>query len=494
MELNDLLAVLPGARVDGGRDIDLERIVCDSRQVVAGDLFVAVRGGQEQDRHLFVGDAIARGARAVVVEDLVDCGSTTRVRVADCRAALARLAAHFYAYPGCAMLNVGITGTNGKTTTAFLLRSALESAGLPCGYLGTLGCWINGELTKVDNTTPEAAELQRLLKAMVDAGQQATVLEVSSHGLALKRVEGIPFRIAVFTNLTRDHLDFHGSLEDYFAAKALLFEGLPATGVAVINGDDPVAAKLAPRTPARVVTYGYEDAADVRMERTASGPLGASMRVATPVGTLDVDTHLTGNFNGYNVMAALAVGVALDLDPGELCRGIAALASVPGRFERIREGQDFEVIVDYAHTPDALQRILLAARELAPRRLLCVFGCGGDRDRGKRPEMGQVAGELADLTYLTSDNPRSEDPARILADIGAGVPANSESIAEVDRERAIALALAEAEEGDMVVIAGKGHETEQELADGVISFDDREVARKALGDLRVGRGQRQCAK
>ena len=489
MELNRLLSVLPGARVDGELDIDLGRIVCDSRQVMEGDLFVAVRGGQEQDRHLFVGDAVARGARAVVVEDLVDCESATRIQVADCRAALALLAAHFYAYPGRATLNVGITGTNGKTTTAFLLRSALETAGLPCGYLGTLGCWIDGELAKVNNTTPEAAELQRLLRVMVDAGQRAAVLEVSSHGLVLKRVEGVPFRVAVFTNLTRDHLDFHGSWEDYFAAKALLFEGLPATGVAVINGDDPVAAELAQKTSARVVTYGYEDVADVYVEQVTVGPPGARMRVATPVGTLNVDTHLTGSFNSYNVMAALAVGIALDLNPEDLCRGIAALASVPGRFERIREGQNFEVVVDYAHTPDALQRILLAARELSPRRLLCVFGCGGDRDRGKRREMGQVAGELADLTYLTSDNPRSEDPARILADIGAGVPTSSESIAEVDRETAIALALAEAEEGDMVVIAGKGHETEQELADRIISFDDREVARKVLDDLRAKRRQ-----
>ena len=490
MELKYLLEELPGARVDGNREIDLERIHCDSRCVEEGDLFVAVRGGQERDRHLFVGDAVARGARVVVVEEEVDCGGATRVQVADCRSALARLAARFYAFPGRATLNVGITGTNGKTTTALLLRSALEAAGLPCGYLGTLGCWIDGELNKVDNTTPEAAELHRLLRSMVDAGKRAVVLEVSSHGLALKRVEGIPFRTAVFTNLTRDHLDFHGTWDKYFAAKARLFEELPEEGIAVINGDDPMATALAQRTRARVVTYGYGHAAEVRLQQAEPGPLGTRLHVATPAGPIDVDARLTGSFNGYNVLAALAAGLALALDPEALCRGIAALECVPGRFERIRAGQDFEVLVDYAHTPDALERVLNAARELGSQRLICVFGCGGDRDRGKRAQMGQVVGELADLTVLTSDNPRSEAPERILADIADGLPRGSDFRSEIDRERAIATALNEACSGDIVVIAGKGHETEQELANSVISFDDREVARRALRLLCAGKGHR----
>ena len=490
MELKYLLEELPDARVDGNREVDLERIHCDSRRVEQGDLFVAVRGGQERDRHLFVGDAVARGARVVVVEEAVDCGEATRVQVADCRAALARLAARFYAFPSREMLNVGITGTNGKTTTALLLRSALEAAGLSCGYLGTLGCWIDGELEQVDNTTPEAGELHRLLRSMVDAGMQATVLEVSSHGLALKRVEGIPFRAAVFTNLTRDHLDFHETWDQYFAAKAQLFEQLPAAGIAVINLDDPIATELAQRTRARVVTYGFGQAAEVRLQQAEPGPLGTRLHVATPAGPIDVDAHLTGSFNGYNALAALATGLALELDPDAVCRGIAALERVPGRFERIRAGQDFEVIVDYAHTPDALERVLTAARELEAHRLICVFGCGGDRDRGKRAQMGKVAGELADLTFLTSDNPRSEDPGRILADIAAGVPSGSDFHSEIDREQAIATALAEARSGDIVVIAGKGHETEQELANGVISFDDREVARRVLSLMCAGKGHR----
>jgi UDP-N-acetylmuramoyl-L-alanyl-D-glutamate--2,6-diaminopimelate ligase len=486
MELRLLLEEIPEARVDGAQDVELGHIHCDSRQVGKGDLFVAVRGGQERDRHLFVGDAVARGAGAVVVEEDVDCGGATRVRVADARQALAKLATRFYGFPGRRLLNVGITGTNGKTTTAFLVRSVLEAAGLPSGYLGTLGCSIDGELEKVGNTTPEAAELQRLLRVMVDAGLEASVLEVSSHGLALKRVVGIPFRAAVFTNLTRDHLDFHGTWEDYFEAKAQLFEDLEGEGVAVINADDPMATALAERTKVPITTYGCGHAAQVRLQQADPGPLGMRLRLVTPAGPLEVLTHLKGNFNCYNVMAALATGLALGLDPEAACRGIAALPNVPGRFERIVEGQDFEVIVDYAHTPDALDRVLRAARELGVKRLVCVFGCGGDRDRGKRPLMGKVAGELADLTVLTSDNPRSEDPQSIIDDIAAGLPQDSACRSETDRHEAITTALTAARTGDIVVIAGKGHESEQELADRVIPFDDRELARRALRRLATG--------
>ena len=490
MELRHLLEELPDARVDGDREVVLQGIHCDSRQIRSGDLFVAVRGGQEQDRHLFVGDAVARGARAVVVEEEVDCGGATRVRVPDCRTALARLSARFYAFPGREMLNVGITGTNGKTTTAFLLRSVLEAAGLSCGYVGTLGCWIDGDLQQVKNTTPEAAELQALLRSMVDAGKRAAVLEVSSHGLALKRVDGIPFHAAVFTNLTRDHLDFHGDWDHYFSAKARLFENMAEDGAAVINLDDPMAAELMQRTRGKVMTFGCGDAAQVRLRQAEPSSLGTSLSFDTPLGPLAAETHLAGHFNSYNAMAALATGLALELDPEEVCKGLAALENVPGRFERIVEGQGFEVVIDYAHTPDALERVLQAARELATRRLICVCGCGGDRDRGKRALMGEIAGELADLTILTSDNPRSEEPAQIIADMAAGIPNNSDFISEVDREQAIGSALAEARDGDIVVIAGKGHESTQELANRVISFDDREVARRALRLLQGGEGRR----
>ena len=493
MELKYLLEELPDACVEGDQNIELGQIRCDSRCVEEGDFFVAIRGGQEQDRHRFVDHAIARGARAVMVEEQIDCAGATRVQVADCRSALARMAARFYAFPGQALLNVGVTGTNGKTTTAFLLRSALEAAGLPCGYLGTLGFWCNGELEKMDNTTPEAVQLHGLLRRLVDAGKQAAVLEVSSHGLALKRVEGIPFRAAVFTNLTRDHLDFHGTWEAYFAAKAQLFESLQEGAIAVINTDDAHADELARRTQVRVVTYGCGPEAEVRLQRADVSPQGAHLCLDTPVGPIEVQTHLIGRFNYYNTMAVVATGLALDLDSAALCRGLAALAGVPGRCEQIAEGQDFAVIVDYAHTPDALERVLQAARDLGSGRLICVCGCGGDRDRGKRPLMGRVAGELADWTVLTSDNPRSEEPQRIIDDMAAGVPDSSAIHSEVDRAQAIAVAIAAAHSGDVVVIAGKGHEQEQELADRVVAFDDREVARRVLWGMHSGEGQPLCA-
>ena len=396
------------------------------------------------------------------------------------------MAARFYAFPGQALLNVGVTGTNGKTTTAFLLRSVLDAAGLPCGYLGTLGFWCDGELEKMDNTTPEAIQLQGLLRQLVDAGKRAAVLEVSSHGLALKRVEGIPFRAAVFTNLTRDHLDFHGTWEAYFAAKARLFECLQEGAIAVINADDTHADELARRTQARVVTYGCGPEAEVRLQRADASPQGTHLCLDTPAGSIEVQTHLIGRFNHYNTMAVVATGLALDLDAVALCHGLAALDSVPGRCERIAEGQDFAVVVDYAHTPDALERVLHAARDLGSGRLICVCGCGGDRDRGKRPLMARVAGELADWTVLTSDNPRSEDPQRIIDEMTAGMPDSSEVHSEVDRAQAIAMALAAAHSGDVVVIAGKGHEQEQELADRVVAFDDREVARRVLRGLCAG--------
>ena len=329
MELKYLLEELPDACVEGDQDIELGQIRCDSRCVEEGDFFVAVRGGQEQDRHRFVAHAIARGARAVMVEEQVDCTGVTQVQVADCRAALARMAARFYAFPGRALLNVGVTGTNGKTTTAFLLRRALEAAGLPCGYLGTLGFWGDGELEKMDNTTPEAVHLHGLLRRLVNAGKRAAVLEVSSHGLALKRVEGIPFRAAVFTNLTRDHLDFHGTWEAYFAAKARLFEGLPEGAIAVINADDARADALARRTRARVVTYGCGPEAEVRLQRADTGPQGTHLYLDTIAGPIEVQTHLIGRFNYYNTMAVVATGLALNLDAAALCRGLAALERVP---------------------------------------------------------------------------------------------------------------------------------------------------------------------
>lgn len=483
MKLTQLLKALSSPTIRDLVDAEVGQICCDSRQVSAGDVFVAVRGGQEEDRHQFIGDAVARGACAVVVEEDMPCG-VARILVDDSRKALAQLSCRLYDNPAQQLACIGVTGTNGKTTTAFLLRHLLQGAGLPCGYLGTLGFAGRGALCKVDNTTPEANHLQRYLRQMVDEGRRAAALEVSSHGLALHRVDGIDFKVGIFTNLTRDHLDFHGSFAAYFAAKARLFEALQPTAFAVVNVDDANGALLCQRTRAEVLTFGRDATAALRLLKVENRVDGMAMSVATPRGRLDIETGLLGDFNCHNALAALGGGIALGLDTESLVAGLASMENVPGRFERIVEGQDFSVVVDYAHTPDALERALHSARPLTNGRLICVFGCGGDRDRGKRALMGRLAGELADCTWVTSDNPRSEEPNRIIDEIVSGISAASVVEREVDRALAIDGALRSARAGDFVLIAGKGHESEQILADRTVVFDDCTVARSVLESLR----------
>ncbi len=482
MRLRELLDVLPDAAVAGPIDGLVGKVCSDSRLVERGDVFVALRGGQQQDRHRFIDDAIGRGAAAVVVEEEVPC-SATRIVVASCRAALPRIARRLFGAPSDSLLNIGVTGTNGKTTTAYIVSALLRAAGMPCGYLGTLGCGGDGPLEKMANTTPEADVLQGALRRLVDEGMRAVSLEVSSHGLALQRVDGIDFHVAIFTNITRDHLDYHGDFSSYLAAKSLLFEGLKSEAFALLNADDPHAADLAKRTDAQVVRYGLSDAADWYPVAVDMRCDGMKMQVASPFGTFCVQTSLTGRFNCYNVTAALAAASLVGVDKQALCDGLASIEGVPGRFELLHEGQEFTVIVDYAHTPDALERALQSARPLTDGKVLCVFGCGGDRDRGKRALMGRVAAQWADGIWLTSDNPRSEDPEAILDEIALGMPNEEKCEREVDRYRAIDHALRTAGPGDVVLIAGKGHESEQILSDRVISFDDRDVARSILKSL-----------
>lgn len=479
MRLRRLLEGVEPQGVRGSLDVEVETIVSDSRRAGPGALFVAIRGGQERDRHGFVSDAVARGAAAVVVAEDVDAGAATRIVVDDTRRTFAALAARFHGYPTRDMTCVGVTGTNGKSTTATVLRHVLDAAGLPCAYLGTLGFACGDASEPLGNTTPEAGELQALLARSRAAGCRAVSMEVSSHGLALGRVDGIDFRVGVFTNLTRDHLDFHRTHADYLEAKALLFRRLRPDAAAVLNADDPTSERLAAVTAARVLTYG-ERGAQVRLRRASFEGRRTRMELETEVGPLEVETALTGRFNCSNVMAAVACGVALGIEAEAVRAGIAAVTQVPGRFERIDEAQPFEVIVDYAHTPAGLETVLRAARELTQARLLCVFGCGGDRDAGKRPMMGRVAEDLADLVFLTSDNPRSEPPQRILAQIAAGMRTPAAARVDPDRRRAIRAALAQALAGDVVVIAGKGSEPYQILADGRIPFDDREEVRRVL--------------
>ena len=480
--LKELLQTLPMAEVVGVLPDKIGKIACDSREADFGDLFVAIRGGEEKDRHDFIPQALARGVGAVVAERRMPTGNTPLIVVDNCRLALAQMAARYFEYPDRQLSMVGVTGTNGKTTTALILRSVLEAAGRKCGYVGTLGVAIDKEIKKGRNTTPEAFELYQLLNRMVIAGNVAAVLEVSSHALALGRVTGMHFGVAVFTNLTRDHLDFHGSVESYLAAKLRLFEERPEfnEGQAVINVDDPSARVLLDCLRVPALTYGYDVNADVRMRSAVPSERGTAIELDTPDGDIVLDVRLVGYFNFYNVMAAFTCGLVMGLDADSIRAGIEAVDNVPGRFERIELGQNFQVIVDYAHTPDALERVLTAARDLANERLLCVFGCGGDRDRGKRPEMGRIAFGLADKLYVTSDNPRSENPNDIIDEILTGVGARGEVIKEPARLEAVRNALGDAREGDLVVIAGKGHEVEQIIGDEVLVFDDRQVARETL--------------
>ncbi|HWC09168.1 MAG TPA: UDP-N-acetylmuramoyl-L-alanyl-D-glutamate--2,6-diaminopimelate ligase, partial [Solirubrobacterales bacterium] len=420
-----------------------------------------------------------------------------QIGVADARAAMAPLAARFWGDPTAELRVVGVTGTNGKTTTAFLIREILEAAGMQTGLLGTVQQVVGGGEEEVERTTPEAIDLQATFRRMLEGGDRACVMEVSSHALVLHRADAIHFEVAVFTNLTQDHLDFHDGMEDYFAAKRLLFTELePAT--AVVNADDEYGRRLAGLPGTRSFSAGANDAhflaRDVRVDGSGAAfdlhesmggeplPVDPEQR-RPPAGA--VRTRLPGHFNVENAVAAFAAARALGVEPRTAIDALAVAAAPPGRFEPIDEGQDFAVLVDYAHTPDSMENVLREARRLTAGRLISVFGAGGDRDRGKRPKMGRAGGELSDLVVVTSDNPRSEEPAAIVAEVAAGAEGQAAEVAvEVDRRAAIALALSRAEAGDTVVIAGKGHEQGQEFEGGrKIPFDDRDVAREELRRL-----------
>jgi UDP-N-acetylmuramoyl-L-alanyl-D-glutamate--2,6-diaminopimelate ligase len=489
---------------DSGREVEITGLAYDSRAVRRGSLFFCVKGFQS-DGHDFAGQAVERGAAALVVERPLGLG-VPEVLVSSARAAMGPAAVRFYEDPSAELRVVGVTGTNGKTTTAFLLKALLEAdggsvaggilagetsgarAGPTCGLLGTVKAVIGGVerggRDPIQRTTPEAIDLQADFRAMLEGGDGACAMEVSSHALDLGRADGIHFAAAIFTNLTQDHLDFHETMEDYFQAKRKLFEADP--GVSVMNVGDPYGRRLAGELD-RVVTFAVEEDADYRATDLRCDVKGCRFVLHTPAGRREVMLPMAGHFNVANALGALAAVHALggaDLDTliGALERGV----SVPGRMEAVDEGQDFAVLVDYAHTPDSLENVLHAARDLARGRVICVFGAGGDRDRGKRPLMGGIGARLADVLVVTSDNPRSEDPGAIVAEILAGTaevqPGNAQSIeATIDRKEAISRAIAGARTGDIVVIAGKGHEQGQEFENGrKLPFDDVGVAREAL--------------
>ena len=470
--------------------VECAGVTHDSRRARAGTIFVALRG-QKADGVEFAPQAISTGAAAIVAERRPDAAvSVPWVVVKDARLALALLAAEYAGHPSRAMQVVGITGTNGKTTTSYLLNAIFEAAGVRCGLMGTVTYRIGEREFAATRTTPEAPDVQALMRQMVDAGCGACVMEVSSHALALKRVDGMHFSAAVFTNLTRDHLDFHADMEDYFAAKRRLFEMLPPGTPAVINVDDPRGAALA-ETVQRPVTYAINRAADVTPGPLSYSLSGLEIDARTPQGTVHVRSKLVGRPNVYNILAAVATTAALGVPLAAIERGLQQLAGVPGRFEvASSDADDITVVIDYAHTDDALRNLLETARPLAARRLITVFGAGGDRDRTKRPLMGLVAARLSDVVVVTSDNPRSEEPRRIIEEVIRGAASETrqrgaEIVTIVDRREAIAHAVGRASAGDVVLIAGKGHEKYQEIGGEVLPFDDVAVAREALEARRL---------
>jgi UDP-N-acetylmuramoyl-L-alanyl-D-glutamate--2,6-diaminopimelate ligase len=492
MKLAELVARLPGAELSGDPGLEVTAVSHDSRRSGPGTLFVAIRG-LATDGNDFAEAARRKGAVAVCSEQ-APRGEGTWVRVRSARQALATLSAAVLGDPSRGLVLTGVTGTNGKTTTTYLIDSALRAAGETVGLVGTVEYRVGNRIAEAVRTTPESSDLQALLREMADASCRHAVLEISSHSLALDRVFGLAFKVAVFTNLTRDHLDFHGDMDAYFAAKRVLFERLLSEdGHAIVNLDDDRGRELAKLTRGRVLTYSLEDPkADLYAEQLRLGLERTRLRARTPKGVLELESALVGRFNAQNVLAALGAGIALGLPVDAVQRGIAALPGVPGRMEKVALGQDFTVLVDYAHTDDALKNLLETVRGLGPRRVITVFGCGGDRDRTKRPLMGAVAARLSDVVILTSDNPRSEPPEAIIDEIRRGIPAARAQDTHVipDRREAIARAIELGREGVCVVIAGKGHEAYQVLRDRSVPFDDRQVARDVLARLAGAGGKR----
>jgi UDP-N-acetylmuramoyl-L-alanyl-D-glutamate--2,6-diaminopimelate ligase len=486
MKLGELFRGVPSLEIGADQGAWVSSLAYDSRRVKPGTLFFAILG-EKADGHSFIPQALEQGAVAIVSERPAPAELARQwVRVAKIRRALSEVARTFYGRPDSRLQLIGITGTNGKTTPAYLIHSIFRAAGIPTALLGTIEYRLGERVFGAVNTTPESLDLLGYFADWVSQGGKAAVMEVSSHALAQERVWGFRFAGAVFTNLTRDHLGYHKDFESYFAAKRRLFEGLGTAPpeVSVINVDDDWGKRLLELPTPHRITYGIKSDAQVRPKQFSQNATGLHVTLLTPQGRVEAGSPLLGRANLYNILAAAATAAGFGVAANKIADGIAALRAVPGRFERIDEGQPFLLVVDYAHTDDALRNVLNTARELTRNRLIVVFGCGGERDRTKRPLMGEAAGSLSDLAVLTSDNPRGEDPLRIMSDVLVGLQKTGKKyLAEVDREVAIRKALEQAHEGDVVVLAGKGHETYQILKQGPIPFDDREVARKILREM-----------
>ncbi len=496
MQLQELIEDTSIRTFAGQLDLEISNIHYDSRKIESRDLFVAMKG-HAQDGHDFIGDAASRGAAAILSElppemtmkrlNRKNNQIPVLIQVADSRKALSQLAATFYGYPFRSMNLIGITGTNGKTTTSYLLESILTASGRKPGVIGTINHRFADLQHKSSVTTPESLDLMKILREMADQSATHAIMEVSSHALDQGRVNGCPFRIVLFTNISRDHLDYHRSMDDYFKAKSRLFtnfvaDGPPKTACAVINADDPRGRDLMALTSVRTLTYGLKQSCDVTAEDVHISRKGLrATLISVTRGRIQIQSPLIGNFDIYNVMAASSAAMALGIDLETIASGIKNLKGVPGRMELVPNDRSLAIVVDYAHTPDALEKALGAAKEITKGRVLIVFGCGGDRDRGKRREMGRVAGRGSHKVFITSDNPRSEDPSAIADEIEKGVISSGQRdyVVELERAKAIKMAVKTALEDDLILIAGKGHEDYQIIGNTIRKFDDRVVAARA---------------
>jgi UDP-N-acetylmuramoyl-L-alanyl-D-glutamate--2,6-diaminopimelate ligase len=477
--LRDILLGINAHEMPGFEDMHIKKITYDSRKVEDSSLFVAIKG-YSTDGHNYLLQAEQKGAAAAIVEKKDDRLHIPQILVSNSRLELARIATNFYSPEIMKVRLIGITGTNGKTTTSFLIRSIMNKAGLKSGLIGTIAYDVAGNWIKAWNTTPESNDLCRMIYEMHNKGYKGCVLEVSSHALELNRVDFLNFEVALFTNLTQDHLDFHENLNDYFKAKKKLFTHLSPAGRAVINIDDPFGRKLISDLNRDIISFGISDNATVRALEWQNSIAGLNLNINTAAGELHINSSLIGRFNIENILAAVAGSLALNFDLKTIKQGIEAITNIPGRLEVVKMNEEKTVVVDYAHTPDALQKALSVLRELTPNTLWVVFGCGGDRDKAKRPVMGKIAQDFADQVVITSDNPRSEDPREIVDMIVQGMLQSNQIHIELDRRRAIAYAIRQSKTGDTILIAGKGHEDYQDIGGVKNPFDDRTVVREII--------------
>jgi UDP-N-acetylmuramoyl-L-alanyl-D-glutamate--2,6-diaminopimelate ligase len=485
MQLKELIKGLEPRELIRFDDVPVKGIAYDSRKVDSGFVFVCISGLRE-DGHRFVGDALRRGAHAVVCETLVESDpKVPLIVVRDSREALSHISSAFYQSPSAKMRVTGITGTNGKTSTCYLCEAIIKEVGESCGIIGTINYRWGDRVLPAERTTPESLDTQRILREMYEGGCRHVFMEVSSHALDQHRVDDVRFRTAIFTNLSLDHLDYHGTLEKYLKVKVKLFKSLGEEDASIVNADDPRSSEVVRCSAARLLTYGIEKKADVMAHGVSLSPEGIGFVAQSPCGEIDIKMKLLGRGNVYNALAAISFGISQGIEPGEIKAALGKAKTIKGRFEVVEWGGDFTVVVDYAHTPQALEILLESARSITAGRVITVFGCGGDRDRSKRSLMGKASARASDISFITTDNPRSEDPVQIASEIESGfreTGAGNYSIV-IDRKNAIREAIAAARCGDIVIIAGKGHETYQVLRDTVVPFDDYEVAREMLESL-----------